>query len=124
MEFNFLRFFVLLYFWILSYALSAQNNAQAYRLNIKRMDEKIRLDGMLDEPFWEDLEIATNFWMNFPVGGTPVDDEVQTSVKIAYDDDFIYIGVVVFSEVKTAWARYGAFFGGVWRFKIYGRICA
>ena len=84
MEFNFLRFFVLLYFWILSYALSAQNNAQAYRLNIKRMDEKIRLDGMLDEPFWEDLEIATNFWMNFPVGGTPVDDEVQTSVKIAY----------------------------------------
>ena len=93
MEFNFLRFFVLLYFWILSYALSAQNNAQAYRLNIKRMDEKIRLDGMLDEPFWEDLEIATNFWMNFPVGGTPVDDEVQTSVKIAYDDDFIYIGV-------------------------------
>ena len=57
------------------------------------MDEKIRLDGMLDEPFWEDLEIATNFWMNFPVGGTPVDDEVQTTVKITYDDDFIYIGV-------------------------------
>ena len=49
MEFNFLRFFVLLYFWILSYALSAQNNAQAYRLNIKRMDEKIRLDGIIDE---------------------------------------------------------------------------
>ena len=66
---------------------------QAYQLNIQRLDEIVRLDGVLDEPFWEDVETATDFWLNFPVGGTPVDDEVQTSVKIAYDDDFIYLGV-------------------------------
>ena len=93
MGFNFLRFFLSFYFWVLSYVLFAQNNAEVYQLNIQRMNEKIRLDGVLDESFWEDVEIATNFWMNFPVGGTPVDDEVQTSVKIAYDGDFIYIGV-------------------------------
>ena len=98
MGFNFLRFFLLFYFWVLSFVLFAQNNAQAYQLNIQRMDEKIRLDGVLDESFWEDVEIATNFWLNFPVGGTPVDDEVQTTVKVIYDDDFIYLGVECYGK--------------------------
>ena len=98
MGFNFLRFFLLFYFWVLSYVLFAQNNGEVYQLNIQRMDEKIRLDGVLDESFWEDVEIATNFWLNFPVGGTPVDDEVQTTVKITYDDDFIYLGVECYGK--------------------------
>ena len=98
MGFNFLRFFLLFYFWVLSYVLFAQNNGEEYQLNIQRMDEKIHLDGVLDESFWEDVEIATNFWLNFPVGGTPVDDEVQTTVKITYDDDFIYLGVECYGK--------------------------
>ena len=98
MGFNFLRFFLSFYFWVLSYVLFAQNNAEVYQLNIQRMNEKIRLDGVLDESFWEDVEIATNFWLNFPVGGTPVDDEVQTTVKITYDDDFIYLGVECYGK--------------------------
>ena len=98
MGFNFLRFFLLFYFWVLSYVLFAQNNGEVYQLNIQRMDEEIRLDGVLDESFWEDVEIATNFWLNFPVGGTPVDDEVQTTVKITYDDDFIYLGVECYGK--------------------------
>jgi hypothetical protein len=93
MRLNFFRFFILLYSWVLSHALLAQNNAEAYRLNIKKMDEKIRLDGIIDEPFWQKTEVATHFWMNFPVGGTQVNDEVQTLVRVAYDDNFIYIGV-------------------------------
>ena len=98
MGFNFLRFFLLFYFWVLSYVLFSQNNGEVYQLNIQRMDEKIHLDGVLDESFWEDVEIATNFWLNFPVGGTPVDDEVQTTVKITYDDDFIYLGVECYGK--------------------------
>ena len=98
MGFNFLRFFLLFYFWVLSYVLFAQNNGEVYQLNIQRMDEKIHLDGVLDESFWEDVEIATNFWLNFPVGGTPVDNEVQTTVKITYDDDFIYLGVECYGK--------------------------
>ena len=98
MGFNFHRFFLFLCFWGLSFVLFAQNNAQAYQLNIQRMDDKIRLDGVLDESFWEDVELATNFWLNFPVGGTPVDDEVQTTVKITYDDDFIYLGVECYGK--------------------------
>ena len=98
MGFNFLRFFLLFYFWVLSYVLFAQNNGEVYQLNIQRMDEKIHLDGVLDESFWEDVEIATNFWLNFPVGGTPVDDEVQTTVKVIYDDDFIYLGVECYGK--------------------------
>jgi len=98
MGFNFLRFFLSFYFWVLSYVLFAQNNAEVYQLNIQRMNEKIRLDGVLDESFWEDVEIATNFWLNFPVGGTPVDDEVQTTEKVPYDDDFIYLGVECYGK--------------------------
>jgi len=98
MGFNFLRFFLSFYFWVLYYVLFAQNNTEVYQLNIQRMNEKIRLDGVLDESFWEDVEIATNFWLNFPVGGTPVDNEVQTTVKITYDDDFIYLGVECYGK--------------------------
>ena len=91
-ELNFFRFFILLYSEAI-FPILPKNNAEAYRLNIKKMDEKIRLDGIIDEPFWQKTEVATHFWMNFPVGGTQVNDEVQTLVRVAYDDNFIYIGV-------------------------------
>jgi len=98
MGFNSLRFLYLLCFLLLSNVVFAQNNAATYQLNIKKLNEIVRLDGILDEPFWEDIETASDFWMNFPVGGTLVDNEFQTSVKIAYDDDFIYLGVECYGE--------------------------
>ena len=90
MGFNSLRFLLIFYFLGLSFFLFAQNNVETYQLNIKKINEKISLDGILDEPFWEDVEIASDFWMNFPKGGTPVTDEYQTFVKVACDDDFIF----------------------------------
>ena len=98
MGFNSLRFLYLLCFLLLSNVVFAQNNAATYQLNIKKLNEIVRLDGILDEPFWEDIETASDFWMNFPVGGTLVDDEVQTTVKVTYDDDFIYLGVECYGE--------------------------
>ena len=75
MGFNSLRFLYLLCFLLLSNVVFAQNNAATYQLNIKKLNEIVRLDGILDEPFWEDIETASDFWMNFPVGGTLVDNE-------------------------------------------------
>ena len=93
MDFNSMRFILLIYFFGISFFLFAQNNVETYKLSIKKINEKISLDGILDEPFWEDVEIASDFWMNFPDDGITVADEYQTLVKVAYDDDFIFFGV-------------------------------
>ena len=82
-----------LFIFLISFFLFAQNNVETYQLSIKKINEKISLDGILDEPFWEDVEIASDFWMNFPDDGITVADEYQTLVKVAYDDDFIFFGV-------------------------------
>ena len=93
MGFKSMRFILLIYFFLISFFLFEQNNVETYQISIKKINEIISLDGILDEPFWEDVEIASDFWMNFPDDGITVADEYQTLVKVAYDDDFIFFGV-------------------------------
>ena len=53
--------------------------------------EEARLDGRLDEAFWQRAEPATDFIMQDPIlGGTPTE---RTEVRIAFDRDNLYMGV-------------------------------
>ena len=59
-----------------------------------RVDEEMIVDGVLDEPFWERAEIITDF----------IDErtreiaEERTVARIAYTDEFLYLGVECFDE--------------------------
>lgn len=93
--------FVLSYF-IFS-PISAQDASQAtlqdqYQLSIKKVTEKITIDGELNEQTWQDVEVATDFWMSFPVDDRRVDAEMQTEVRMAYDNNFIYLSAVCFGS--------------------------
>ena len=33
---------------------------------VKKIDQNILLDGVLDEDIWDQAEIVTDFWQNFP----------------------------------------------------------
>ena len=47
-------------------------------------------DGVLDEPFWDEIEPITNFRQRVPVdGGEPTE---RTEARIAYDRDNLYKG--------------------------------
>ncbi len=55
-------------------------------------DERITLDGILDEPVWKRTSPATDFIMQDPtLGGTPTE---ATEVHFAFNNDHLYMGVV------------------------------
>ncbi|MEM1118317.1 MAG: DUF5916 domain-containing protein, partial [Bacteroidota bacterium] len=52
------------------------------------VEEAPRLDGRLDEAFWDDIEPVTSFTQVFPEIGA--DATEATEVRIAYDQDYLY----------------------------------
>ncbi len=56
----------------------------------------IALDGVLDEPAWNDAPMATHFIQNDPREGEPA--TYDTEVRVLYDDDALYFGVFASDE--------------------------
>src|SRR5712691_1892176 len=61
-------------------------------LRIARTTAPITLDGAPDEAAWQTAAVATGFLQNEPHEGEPASE--QTDVRVTYDDEFLYIGVV------------------------------
>jgi len=51
------------------------------------------IDGVLDEPFWQQIEPVTDFRQRVPVDGAPSSE--RTELRVAFDDNNIYFGVVL-----------------------------
>ncbi|MBJ6117444.1 carbohydrate binding family 9 domain-containing protein [Pontibacter sp. BT310] len=62
-------------------------------LNALRVTSTPKIDGVLDEPEWQQAQIATDFIQNRPNPGPK--ERYPTQVKILYDDAALYIGAVV-----------------------------
>ena len=57
-----------------------------------RDDERVVLDGILDEPAWKRAPSAGEFVMQDPtLGGTPTE---STEVRVVFNQDHLYIGVI------------------------------
>ncbi|MDA9015502.1 carbohydrate binding family 9 domain-containing protein, partial [Flavobacteriaceae bacterium] len=57
---------------------------------VKKTDQKIHLDGKLNEAFWEEAETISDFWQKFPTDSIRSTNE--TLVKLLYTDTHIYLG--------------------------------
>lgn len=70
-------------------SLFAQRTVKALRI-----DQDVTLDGILNEPFWNQAPVADSFRTNFPTVGelTPF----RTEVKVVYGSDAIYFGAQLF----------------------------
>jgi hypothetical protein len=64
------------------------------------VDKPIRMDGILDEPFWQLIEPATGFTQRQPSPGAAASE--RTEVRFAYDDKNFYIGVIAFDSEPGA----------------------
>ena len=54
----------------------------------------VKLDGKLDEDFWENIDPSSGFVMQEPVeGGSPTEKSV---IKIAFDENNLYIGAIFY----------------------------
>ncbi|HSH75338.1 MAG TPA: DUF5916 domain-containing protein [Longimicrobiales bacterium] len=61
-----------------------------------RPDERIELDGILDEAVWQRAEPATDFIQQDPdFGGTPTE---RTEVRIVFTSESLYMGVTAFDS--------------------------
>lgn len=64
-------------------------------IKLNRTSEKIVLDGELNEPAWRNGVAAKQFWQYFPTD--TLFAEKQTEIYMAYDDEFLYVGVKCFA---------------------------
>jgi hypothetical protein len=74
----------------------SQKINEDYVLKIKKTDEKIILDGQLNERLWEKADVADNFSMILPL-----DDQKAkqfSEIRMTYDDDNLYIAVIFFNN--------------------------
>ncbi|SHO61397.1 DUF5916 domain-containing protein [Algoriphagus zhangzhouensis] len=78
--------------FILGTSTYAQKINANYRLPIKKATSEIHIDGVLDEKAWQEADVATDFFMITPMDTSFA--EVQTDVRMTYDDQNLYIIVV------------------------------
>jgi hypothetical protein len=82
---------------ILNLALSQDKSAEKYVIAAHRVpNNSILLDGMLDEEGWQKADSCTRLIQCEPVFNVPCTE--NTTVKILYDDENIYVGVICYYQ--------------------------
>ena len=66
---------------------------------IPRLEESIRIDGVLDEPVWARATRLTGFWQYQPVDGRPAEEE--TEILVWYAPDAIHFGIVAHDRLPS-----------------------
>jgi hypothetical protein len=74
----------------------AYSDETAYTYTIQSTSAKITVDGVLDEPVWNEISAISGFWMSYPVDDRQVEQQLQTEVKMTSDGQFIYIGAICY----------------------------
>ncbi len=83
---------------LLGFTLSGQSD-NPYILSIQKSASPVLLDGLLDEPCWQDAHTAGNFFRNFPYDTAFA--SARTEVRICFDEQFLYVGATVFQVKNT-----------------------
>ena len=88
---------------LISYSanLSTQTTAEKIITSYRIQDEdRLRLDGRLDEDLWEKIQPVRDFLMQIPVEGERPSQ--RTEVRVAYDKNNLYISVMAFDTNPDA----------------------
>ncbi|MDW7694976.1 DUF5916 domain-containing protein [Flammeovirgaceae bacterium SG7u.111] len=68
---------------------------------MKKTSEKIKVDGVLDDPTWQNTARTKSFWQHFPMDS--LKSETSTEVMITYDKQFIYVAFKVIDPKPGPW---------------------
>ncbi len=93
--------FLISLFLIFSWDLLGQDSISLKKkvLTINKVTEPINLDGLLNETFWLETDIANDFIQLEPSTGEL--SVSQTEVRMGYDDKAIYVGVKMYDDNPT-----------------------
>ena len=78
------------------YAQDTAAEENAYKLPVWEASTKMLLDGVLDEPAWQEAKVASGFFQNFPMDSAYA--TLPTEVRMAFDEAFLYIGATVYQN--------------------------
>jgi hypothetical protein len=80
-------------------------HAAAPRIQALRRQDRIDIDGRLDEPEWQRAHVVSEFIQTEPDEGRPATE--RTEVYILYDDDALYIGARMWDSSGEVRSRLG-----------------
>lgn len=78
--------------------LQSQNQQNRREIEAYKLEnpEQFQFNGHVNEAFWDAIEPATGFLQQEPREGSPASE--KTEVRIAYDDEYLYVGVILFDS--------------------------
>lgn len=82
---------MLLFAVFLLQQVNAQNQKDRKTIKTTRVSKAPKIDGVLNDESWKNAELATDFVIFRPANGVLVSEEYQTTVRVVYDDDAVYI---------------------------------
>lgn len=84
-------------FFLISIMFFSLGNSQFEKRSVyvKKINQKIIIDGILNEKIWLEANEANNFWQLLPTDS--LKSKNKTEVKLLYDDTHLYIGIIAFS---------------------------
>lgn len=74
-------------------AFSQTKTEEAFKIHIKKVSGTIKIDGILDEPEWQQAETTAPFNQHFPFDTSAA--EMQTAAKVMFDGTYFYYSFVV-----------------------------
>ncbi|MES2518153.1 MAG: DUF5916 domain-containing protein [Bacteroidota bacterium] len=83
-------------FILSSLSAKSQKINESYQFHIKPTTSKIRIDGILDDEAWKNIDVAKDFWLRIPTDTLRAKN--QTEVRMTYDTDFLYVSAVCFKQ--------------------------
>lgn len=85
-------------FWLLVLlpSLLAAQNPPGTKLHIRKANGPITIDGVLDEPAWQEADVGHDWFLNYPVdtARTPF----QTEARLTFSDRFFYVSFVCYDD--------------------------
>ena len=87
---------VFLLILILFFSSTAISQQQDKSIDVPRISTPPKIDGILDDTVWESIPASGDFVMFEPGNEGAIPDNLQTEVKMAYDDKAIYIAAYLY----------------------------
>jgi hypothetical protein len=89
-----LFFYLTTFFLVFNTTFAQTINEQNFKIHIKKINEPIKIDGLLDEPAWQKANATSPFIQQFPADTSLAVS--QTVAKIMFDDTYFYYSFVVY----------------------------
>lgn len=94
-----MKYFFIVFTFLVVLPLTAQKKNDNYRLHIKRASGPIIVDGVGDDRAWQDAEEANDFFMVLPMDNRKANE--PTTIKMTYDDKHIYLLATFYNATKA-----------------------